>query len=277
MSNPRSGPTTALRVIAYELKARRQRAGLTVAMAAEALGVHTMTVTRLERAQTAPRRATVAHLMDVYGADPEERRQLLDALDRALEPGWWHSYRDVVPAHMDGLMDLESEANVIRAYCPTLVPELLRTPEYARALLEMDHPRADQEELERRGALLAARQRERRGRLWAVMDESALRRPVGGPKVLAEQLEALRRYVEEPGREGVTVQWIPIASAPHPLLLSGPVEVYRHPHPRIPDHLVLRGPHEQTVTDTADKVFTYTAAMDIVAARAQEPDTPLPV
>jgi len=263
-------------VVAKELLRHRERAGMTLAAAAQALGVHTQTIIRTERAQTMPRRATVAQLARIYGVGDEETRALLDWLDHAQQPGWWHAYRRIVPEHMDGLMDLETEAELIRIYAPAVVPELLRAPGYARQLLAMRRPRAGPGELDRHLELVRQRQQHRGGRLWVVLEEAAVCRPVGGAKVMAEQREHLARYVAEPGRDGVTVQWIPFGTAPHPLMLGGPLEIYRHPHRAVPDHLVLRGLTEQTVTDDADTVMTHVAAMDTAASRGHPPTTALP-
>ncbi|MGW8379798.1 DUF5753 domain-containing protein [Streptomyces sp. ODS28] len=276
MSRPRSGPTAALRLVAQALRESREAAGMSIAAAAEALHVHTMTISRMERAQTVPKRATVALLMSLYDVGEWERDALQEQLDRALEPGWWHPYRHLIPSDMNGLMDLETEAELIRVYAPAVIPEPLRAPGYARCLLAMRHPHAGAEEIEQRIELLQERQRHRSGHLWVLLEEAALHRPVGGKEIMAEQRALLERYAAGPQHDGVTLQWISAKASPHPLMLCGPVEIYRHPHPRIPDHLVLRGLTEQTVTDSADTVLTHTAAMDTAAAHAETPTTPLP-
>ncbi|MFJ2561365.1 MULTISPECIES: Scr1 family TA system antitoxin-like transcriptional regulator [unclassified Streptomyces] len=283
MSRPRSGPTVALRLFAADLRARREAAGLTIEAAAASLGVHEMTVSRLERAQTAPRTATVTHLLGLYRTPADEARHVLDALDDALRPGWWHPWRSLLPDHLAGVIDLESAAGMIRSYAPGVVPELLQTPGYARALLHLRHPYADEGEIEQRLELLYARQkhtlgRERPPRLWVLMEEAVLTRPVtDDPAVMREQLEALDRHTVR--RDFVTVQVIPASAGPHPLLLGGPADILRYDHALLADRLIVRGLHAETatVTDDLGAVRTYQAAMDVTATLALSPTARLPL
>ncbi|MEK8174105.1 Scr1 family TA system antitoxin-like transcriptional regulator [Streptomyces sp. M19] len=186
---------------------------MTLEAAAGELGASTATVRRMEHARILPTRAKAALCLRAYGADEEETSRLLAELDRARDPGWWHRYRKIVPAYMDGLMDLESEAEVIRVYAPALVPELLRTPATPATCWPCATPRRAGRAGPAPGTPpgpAAAPQ----GRLWAVVEETALRRPVGDAAVLAEQLDALDRYTADPGRDGVTLQWIGADTAP---------------------------------------------------------------
>ncbi|MEU6483784.1 Scr1 family TA system antitoxin-like transcriptional regulator [Streptomyces sp. NPDC046887] len=276
MSRSPDGPVLALRVVAQEARAHRERAGMTAADAARRLGVHTVTVRRLERAHTLPRADLLGRLMEVYGADPRQTAELLEQLERAREPGWWKGYGDLVPRRLEGLLSLESEAALSRVYAPALVPEPLRTPGYARDLLALRHPAADEAELDRRLELLLARQRHRGGRLWVLLEEAVLDRASAHCEAVDEQRRALARYAAEPGLDGVTLQWIGADAAPHPLLLNGQVDLVRHPHRLVPDHLVLRALDAVTVTDAPERVDAYATAMDVAAQRAHEPGTPLP-
>ncbi|MEU7322621.1 helix-turn-helix transcriptional regulator [Streptomyces griseoviridis] len=284
MSRPRSGPTVALRVLAADLRARREAAGITLEAAATALGVHHMTLSRLERAMTAPRRATVSHLLRLYGTPAADTDNVLAALDEALLPGWWHPYRAILPDHLAGTIDLESAASLIRTYAPGVVPELLQTPDYARALLTLRHPRADEKEIGLRLRLLQERQQHTVDRtdqppmrLWALIEEAVLARRVASPQVMREQLDHLDRFTTQRG--AVSVQVIPTAAGSHPLLLSGPVDILRFTHPTLADRLIVRGLHAETatLTDDRDAVRTYQAAMDVTATVAPSPSTRLPL
>ncbi|MEV7869144.1 helix-turn-helix transcriptional regulator [Streptomyces sp. NPDC088124] len=273
----------ALRLFAADLRARRKAAGLTIESVAQSLGVHSATVGRLEQAQTAPRRATVTHLLRLYGTRADEVDAVLDALGEALADGWWHPYRALLPDHLAGVIDLESAASLIRSYAPGVVPELLQTRGYARALLQLRYPRASENEIGERLDLLRARQEHALGRnepvrLWVLMEEAVLTRPVGAePAVMHEQLAALDGHTVR--RDVVTVQVIPTLVGPHPLLLSGPVDILRYPHPQLADRLVVRGLHAEaaTVSDDLGAVRTYQAAMDATAALALPPTTRLPL
>ncbi|MEU0951197.1 Scr1 family TA system antitoxin-like transcriptional regulator [Streptomyces niveus] len=216
MSRPRSGPTAALRLLGADLRARREAAGVTLEAAAESLGVHRATVSRLERAHTGPNPKIVSELLHLYGAPKEEAEAVLRALKEAKEPGWWHPWRDVLPEYLAGVIDLESAADLIRVYSPGVVPELLQTPGYARALLQLRYPRATGEEVDRLLRLLRERQEHtlrrpvRPVRLWALIEDVVLQRPVGGPSAMTEQMNFLDHYTRHRG-SGITVQVIPTA------------------------------------------------------------------
>ncbi|MEU4506598.1 helix-turn-helix transcriptional regulator [Streptomyces sp. NPDC024089] len=279
MSRPRSGPTVALRLFASELRARREAAGFTLEAAATALGVHEMTLSRLELARTAPRRATVSHLLRLYGTPDTETETVLASLEEARQPGWWHPYRDILPDHLAGVIDLESAASLIRTYAPGVVPELLQTPGYARELLELRHPRAGADEIGRRLRLLEERQEhtihrtDRPVRLWALIEGVVLERVIGDRDVMAEQLAHLDNFAVDRG--AVTLQVIPTAAGQHPLLLSGSADILRYTHQQLADRLIVRGLHPEAATVTEDKgaVLAYLAAMDATAALAPPPTT----
>ncbi|MGD9482904.1 DUF5753 domain-containing protein [Streptomyces sp. TRM70308] len=268
-------------MIAADLRARRQAAGLTLEAAAAELGAHRDTVLRVERAATGLRPATVAHLLRIYRTPQAEARAILAGLERANAPGWWHEYRDVLPDHLTGAIDLEDNATYVRCYAPGVLPDLLRTPGYARALLRLRHPGESPERIERRAELLAARQRHafdraRPLRLWALVDEAAVHRAVGDRAVMAAQRERLEQIIAE--RRHITLQVLPAGGPVHQLAASGPADLMRLAHPALADRLLLRGlrPETTTITADVDTVRTYQAAMDHAALTAPPPETPLP-
>ncbi|MFI0872655.1 DUF5753 domain-containing protein [Streptomyces californicus] len=282
LSRARSGPTVALRLLAADLQARRVAAGITADAAAASLGVHTMTLSRLEQAHTVPKPATVSHLLRLYGAPEAEVDAALAALSEAKQPGWWHPWRDVLPEHLAGVIDLESAADLIRAYAPAVVPELLQTPGYARSMLLLHHPQASPDEIDRRLELLRVRQQQvlrRPGRtvmLWALVEEVVLRRRVGSRSDMAEQVEYLDRFTRDRS-SGITVQVIRAADGPHPLLLSGATSILRYDHAPLADRLVIRGLHPEAaiLTEDPSAISTYLTAMDATAVIAPSPSTPL--
>ncbi|MFI6348409.1 helix-turn-helix domain-containing protein [Streptomyces sp. NPDC050560] len=271
----------ALRMAAADLRARREAAGVSLAGAAQSLGVHQDTVRRMESAETALRHVYVESLLRAYGTAEPDIKRVLEVLHEANKPGWWHEFRDVLPDHLQGTIDLESAANMIRVYAPQVLPELLQTPDYARAMLRLTHPREPAERTERRIELLAERKRRaferpRPLRLWALIEESALNRPVGGAQVMRAQRESLARMVADP-MSPIAVQVVMPDGGPHPLLTSGPAELMRFEHPALADRAVVRGLHpEVTVHDGIDVVRTFQAAMDTVSIVARPPRTPLP-
>lgn len=193
MATPPAGPTVLRILLGAELRKLREAAGLTPAQAAAAIGGSDSKISRMELGRSGFKERDVAVLLSVYGVtDEEECDQLLSLAKRANQPGWWHSYSDLLPAWFQSYIGLEQAAERIRTYESQFVPGLLQTPEYAQAVLALgDFP---DEEMERRISLRLARQRrfrEKHLRLWAVLDEAVLRRPVGGREVLRGQLEYL--------------------------------------------------------------------------------------
>src|SRR5690349_8305909 len=153
----------------------------------------------------------VADLLSLYGVRDEEERTALLALARdANVPGWWHKYGDVLPSWFQSYLGLETAAALIRTYEVQFVPGLLQTKEYATAVVQLGHRRAPIEEVDRRVSLRLARQqiltRTDPPQLWAVVDEGALRRPIGGPGVIRGQIEALIEATKLPN---VRLQVIP--------------------------------------------------------------------
>lgn len=193
MATPPAGPTVLRILLGAELRKLREASGVTPAQAAAAIGGSDSKISRMELGRSSFKERDVAVLLSVYGVtDEEECDQLLSLAKRANQPGWWHSYSDLLPSWFQSYIGLEQAAERIRTYESQFIPGLLQTPEYAQAVLALgDFPG---EEMERRVALRIARQqrfREKHLKLWAVLDEAVLRRPVGGREVLRGQLEYL--------------------------------------------------------------------------------------
>ncbi len=131
----------------------------------------------------------------------------------ARKRGWWQSYGDVLPEWFEVYVGLEAEAAEIKTYQPQLVPGLLQTGDYARAIIRAEHPDAPDEEVERRVELRLRRQRaENAPKLWVVLDEAGLRRSVGGTAVMRAQLDRLIKAAASPG---ITVQVLPFSAGEH--------------------------------------------------------------
>ncbi|MFC9651859.1 MULTISPECIES: helix-turn-helix domain-containing protein [unclassified Streptomyces] len=278
MMRPRSGPTVHHAVLAARLLSLRVGAGLSLTQAATALGAHRTTVMRIERAETALDAGQVRTLLERYGAGQEEIRQFLGELATANLPGWWHPWRDVMDPWALDLMNVESAARMVRLWHPALVPPLLRTPAYARAVEETlgaaDRSPADRA---RRVELLTerrARLMERGTRIWALMTEAAVRTRVGDGGIMEEQLAALR---DAAARPDVTLQVARLTDPPHPLTGVAGLTLYRVDVPEIPDHVVRESPvgPADVWSDTAT-VTAYRTLIDQACAAAPHPSAPLP-
>ncbi|MCO6005274.1 helix-turn-helix domain-containing protein [Actinoallomurus purpureus] len=265
-----SGPTALRILLGSELRRLREKADVSSVEAARAIGGSESKISRMELGRSGFKEADVAILLSLYGiTDEEERDQLLSLARRANQPGWWHSYGDVLPSWFQSYIGLEQAAARIRTYEPHFVPGLLQTEDYAAAVISLgDFP---PEEVERRVSLRATRQRRFRDgalRLWAVIDEVALRRPVGGPEVLRGQLEYLMAVAKQPG---LTLQVTPFAaSAKH--AAPGGFTIMRFADPQLPDVVYVEQLGNALYLDKREDVDRYTLAMDRLSVVSAIPD-----
>ncbi|MGW0211460.1 helix-turn-helix domain-containing protein [Streptomyces sp. NPDC003233] len=264
-------PSVLRMILGRQLEELRTRAGLSYAEAGTAIGVSHSTIRRMEAAKVARLRlADAEKLLQVYGvADRDEIDTFLKSVREANKRGWWHTYRDVMPDWFAAYLSLEQAALQIRAYENQFVHGLLQTEDYARALIAADSPHASAEATERRVALRMRRQellaREAPPRVWVVMDETALRWPVGGPAVMRAQIDHL---VEINRLPHVTLQLMPFANGPHPAMRAGAYHLFRFRARELPDIVYLNGLVGAVYLDKADDVVVYREALDRLGAQA---------
>ncbi|GAA0617691.1 helix-turn-helix transcriptional regulator [Streptomyces crystallinus] len=275
MSRERSGSTVAHRVLANRLKTLREGAGLSRSQAADALGAHQATVRRIESATTSLDEGQVQTLLRAYGTAPAEIDEFLKDLATANLPGWWHPWRAVMEPWQQALMGVESAAGLIRIWEPAVVPTLLRTPAYARAVDDIRRSHLPRQDREARTELTRERQRRLRQahtRIWALMSAAALLTPVGGPRVMAEQRRALAAAVR---RGDVTLQIHPLDGPLHVLAGQPALMLYRVDVPEIPDHVVRDGglPGTAEISNEAATVTSYHMLFDHACLVAPHPDT----
>lgn len=210
-------PTIRRRTLAAELKLLRERAGLTPAEAAKRLDVSVRTVNRAERHGEVllPKEAVLRGMLALYGADSATTARLaaLRAEAKRHQRGWWVAYRDVLD---DTYVRLEEAASQIDTWQPVVVPGLLQTEEYARALIEGIHP-GDPDNPRRVEARVMRRTRfngrQDSATLHAIIDESVLRRQVGDTDMMRDQISYLKTISR---RSNVTVQIVPLGAGAHP-------------------------------------------------------------
>lgn len=214
-------PTGRRRRLAAELKRLRIEAGLTGEQVAERLAPlgrwSASKVSRIETGRVAAHHGDVSDLLDLYGLDDGPRRaELIGFARESGKRGWWQSYQDVMPGHIAPILDFERAGSAIRIMHNQLVPGLLQTAAYARALIRSCHPEAGPEQIDRLVDLRLDRQkvldRDDPPQLWVVLDEAALRRPVGGPSAMRAQL---RKLVEHADAARAVVQVIPFDAGEH--------------------------------------------------------------
>jgi transcriptional regulator with XRE-family HTH domain len=206
-----------LRRLAGELRRLRVEAGMRQEFVAGRTGLDASSIYRIERAMNRPQRRTVTTLLDLYGVtDPERRDTLLSWLKDSGEPLWFRSYEPFLRENYQVFLGLEHEAERVRSYEPLVVPGLLQTEGYARALIG-DSATVDAEpRIEIRMRRQAVLHRPVPLRFHTVVDEAVIRRPVGGPAVMREQLTRLATAAPH-----ITVQVVPFEAGPYPAMVSG--------------------------------------------------------
>jgi transcriptional regulator with XRE-family HTH domain len=269
MVQPGGGPTVRRMLIGAQLRRLRNANGISREQAAEAIRASAWKIHRLENGQVSFKERDVVDLLRLYGvADPGEVASFVILARGANQPGWWHQYNDLLPQWFKTYVDLESTAVMIRSYEAQFVPGLLQTEEYMRAVIHGAHLDESSEEMERRIALRMARQvlltQEHAPRLWAVVDEGALRRPVGGPDVLRAQLERLIEAAELPN---VRLQVLPFAAGAHPAF-----SILRFPEPELPDVVYLEHLTNALYLEKREDVEEYLHVIDTICLRAARPD-----
>lgn len=217
MPRPRSWPSVRLRRLAAQLRALRVQAELTQEEVSERTGIDRSTLYRLESAQQRPQRSTLIQLLDLYRVEEPARGDLLTLLREAGQRGWLQQYRSELPDVYSDYIGLEEEARSISNYESLFIPGLLQTEGYARALLHGTWPHAPGNEVEKRVGARMERQtlldRNDPPRFWAIMDEAAVRRRVGGREIMRRQLD---RLCEVATRPNITIQVIPFDAGSHP-------------------------------------------------------------
>jgi transcriptional regulator with XRE-family HTH domain len=206
-----------LRRLAAELRRLRADAGLTREDVTERTGINEATLYRIETAKARPQARTLTALLELYGASDEQRAELATLSRQSAEQSWLQSFTSELPEPYPTYISFESEARSLLNYESSFVPGLLQTEDYARAALQRGSPTATSDEIQRLVEARMGRQavltRNPPLRLWAIVDEAALHRPVGGRDVMRAQLH---RLAEAPELPHVTLQALPYDVGAHP-------------------------------------------------------------
>jgi transcriptional regulator with XRE-family HTH domain len=225
-----TGPTVRRRRLGTELRKLRESKGFKLEEVAAQLGVASSTLSRIETGKAPTKSSYLNQMLEMYGvAEPGQRQVLVDMAREGHRKGWWAAYDDVLPSGFDIYVGLEAETASVRGYEVSVVPGLLQTPGYARAVLREMFPRHTVDQIDRLVELRMERQRRLDDQppleLWAILDEAVLRRPVGGWAVMRDQLEHLLAMAERPG---VTLQVLPFECGAH-AGHGGPFSVLQFP------------------------------------------------
>ncbi|SHI46290.1 helix-turn-helix domain-containing protein [Streptomyces sp. 3214.6] len=269
------GPAVRRRKLGAELRTLRTQAGLTSGEAARLVGWHQSKVSRIETGTSGSKPADVRLLLDAYGVADPQLRELMLALAGVEGSGgrdhWWHAYRGVLPPTYRDFISLESQASAMRTLETSVVPGLLQTPEYARAVTRAAVEGADEEQLDTLVEVRLARQDVLRAQppleLNAVLDEAVLRREVGGPEVMAHQLG---RLVEAARLPQVRLQVLPFSAGAH-IGLTGPFVIFSFSRTSDLDVVVLDHLTSSLYLERKEDLQAYTEAFNALRAHALSP------
>ncbi len=266
------GPTVRRMLVGAQLRRLRTENGITREEAGEAIRASEWKIHRLENGQVGFKERDILDLLALYGVtDPAPVAQIVSLAHEANQPGWWSPYSDLLPQWFRAYVDLESVATLIRPYEGQFVPGLFQTEDYMRAVILGGHVDEAAEEVERRVALRLRRQKLVRPdgpRLWAVVDEAALRRPVGGPEVMRAQLERLVEAAELPN---VILQVLPFSAGAHPAMV-GAFSILRFQEGDLPDVVYLEHLTNAWYLERRDDVEQYLHVMNSICVAAAAPD-----
>jgi transcriptional regulator with XRE-family HTH domain len=265
-----AGRTVRRRRLAHEMLQFREDARLTREEVAERMDWHPTKLWRIETARSGVTTADLRHLLEIYGVTEIRRRDALIALARnARQRGWWTSYGDALAG---SYVPLEAEATSIRTYEPTYIPGLLQTEDYTRAVMRVGLY-GTPDEIDRRVTVRMMRQqlhkRDEPPALWAVIDEAALRRPVGGRDVMCAQLDHL---IEMSERSHVRLQVLPLSVGAHPSMGGAFVILDYAAEPSI---IYLETPTDGLYLEKREQIDRYNVIFDDLRAEALGPDASL--
>ena len=268
------GPTALRIMLGVHLRRLREEAGISRSDAGWAIRGSESKISRLELGRVGFKVRDVDDLLSLYKLDdPDERERLLSLAREANNPGWWQRYDDVTPNWFHSYLGLEMAADLIRTFELQFVPGLLQTPDYARAVVNLgwqEQPlsRAEQDRLV---ALRMRRQqaltRQRPARLWAVLDEAVLRRPIGNRAILKAQLEYL---LEASRRHNVTLQIIPFEQGGY-TATGGAFTLLRFNDSDLPDIVYIEHLTSAVYLDKREELDAYVVTMDAVSITAAPP------
>ncbi len=269
MADTPGGPTILRLLLGAELRRLREARGVTAQEAARAIRGSESKISRIELGRNAVREVDIADLLTLYGiTDRTEREQLLSLASRANQPGWWQRYHDVLPPWFQAYIGLEESAQSIRSYDAQFIPGLLQTEQYAAAVLALGDFSLDEADR----LVILRKERQRRFlsgemRLWAIVDEVALRRPIGGTEILCGQLEHLREVCQQ---QRLTLQITPFAAVSH--AAPGSFSILRFADPGMPDMVYAEHLTSAMYIDKRAEVDRYLLAMERLSIVSSPPD-----
>lgn len=263
-------PTVRGKVLAKRLLELRKSSEYTQSDVAHGLDWRQSKVSRIEAREQSVSVTDAHALASFYDITAEERDLLVMLARDSKKKGWWQSFDDLIPEWFDTFVGMEAEASSVVTYESDFIPGLLQTEDYARATTKATFLEATPDEVERSVELRMQRQKRLFDaeplKLWAVMSETTLRRPVGGEAVLREQINHILRLTEQPN---ITVQVMPFTAGGHPAL--GPFVFLSYPEEWYPDVVYLETQAGAQWVEEPQQVAKFGVVIEHLRAHALDP------
>ncbi len=271
-ASPGSGSMMRRILLGSQLRRLRESRGFSREDAGYSIRASESKISRMELGRVSFKERDVADLLTLYGVEDDDREALLGLVREANVAGWWHGYGDLLPGWFQTYVGLEEAATLIQTFEVQFVHGLAQTEEYAAAVVSQGQPSAPPDEIARRVDLRMGRQRILTGdsapRFYAVHDEAALRRPLGGPEVMRGQL---RRLLELSERPNVVLQVMPFGRGGH-AAEGGAFTMLGFPEPDLPDVVYLEQLTSALYIDKREEVAQYCRVMNRLRTDALSPD-----
>jgi transcriptional regulator with XRE-family HTH domain len=265
-------PTVRRRRLGQELRHLREAAGLTIEEVGQRLELSPATISRIETGRVKVRPRDVSDLLNQYGIQGTHRDNILTLSREARQPAWWRSYSDVMSEGLDVWIGLETEAVAVRSFEVQLIPGLLQTSEYARTVLQTYYRSEPSEQIERRVKLRMARQQlvieQNDTPIWAVLDESVLRRHIGPAELMQSQY---RRLLELSETKNIRIQILPFDSGVY--TITGGFAMMELPYD--PEVVLIEYRGGTFRIDRPEEVAAHDQLFDLLRANAKRPEESL--
>jgi transcriptional regulator with XRE-family HTH domain len=264
-------PTGRRRRLGAELRRLREEAELTIDRVAEALECSQSKISRIETGQVSATPRDVRDMLALYRVSDADREAIVQIAREARQRGWWQKFVDV-PDGVPAYVGLEAAATSIDIYMALIVPALLQTADYARAVIGAVRPDLPAAEIDRRVELRLHRQalldQERPPTLRVLLDDTVLRRPVGGPAVMAAQR---RRLLKDADRPAVTLRVLPTGAGAH-AGMDGPFTIFGFPAAAERDVVALDSAADALYLEDADDLRRYRRVFELLLPAALTPE-----
>lgn len=264
-------PTARRIVLGTQLRRLREAAEITRAEAADSIRGSESKISRIELAKVSVKERDIVDLLKCYGVDEQHREPFLEMTRESNQPGWWNRYSDLMPDWFQDFVGLEESAARIQTFELQFVPGLLQVEDYARAIASRGRPELADEDVHRRVALRMRRQkllnRPDAPRLWAVIDESVLHRPIGGLGVMRAQLDHLLEMTKRPT---ITLQVVPYRLSGY--AAEGSFSMLRFAEPELPNLVYVEHLAGALHLDKPDEIEKYGRVFDRLTVDAETPE-----